>query len=275
MEKWKERDSLQKMVSKFNELVEELEMLKTTSSQTNETTQKQINDLSEQFQTTIQSTTQQIMSDLEDISDELARKIESESDDIELEDTDLNVSDINRPVSIPQQEAINAAKAAVLAVAEEKLTSEEIGGEISGEDSPEVSPEVKAYVEKMIIQALAGRDLKAHYLNNKLIFNTPQPGVIGYDIASMVALGMVKASTDVQVDPVTGKMSVPQLAALSERVESINTTLSKAYSTLLKGVQVMARDIGNIKALNTKDKQDLVSAINELQSLISENDTTS
>lgn len=273
MEKWKERDSLQKMVSKFNELVEELETLKTTSSQTNETTQKQINDLSEQFQTTIQSTTQQIMSDLEDISDELARKIESESDDIELEDTDLNVSDINRPVSIPQQEAINAAKAAVLAVAEEKLTSEEIGGEINGEDSPEVSPEVKAYVEKMIIQALAGRDLKAHYLNNKLIFNTPQPGVIGYDIASMVALGMVKASADVQVDPVTGKMSVPQLAALSERVESINTTLSKAYSTLLKGVQVMARDIGNVKALNTKDKQDLVSAINELQLLISENNT--
>lgn len=273
MEKWQERDSLQKMVSKFNALVEELESLKSTSSETNEATQKKLAELSEQFQTTLTQTKEQIMGELEDISDELAKKIESESDDIELEDTDLNVNDINRPVSIPQQEAINAAKEEVLSVAEEKLTSEEISGEINGEDSPEVSPEVKAYVEKMVLQALAGRDLKAHYLNNKLIFNTPQPGVIGYDIASMITLGMVKASTDVNVDPVTGKMSVPQLAVLSARIEEVNTVLTKAYTTLIKGVQAVAVDIGNVKGLKTETKQDLASAINEVFEIASKNDT--
>lgn len=273
MEKWQERDPLRIMVSKFNALVDELESLKKNSSETNETTQKRLDELSEQFQTTMKETTEQIMGELEDISDELARKIESESDDIELEDTDLNVSDINRPVSIPQQEAINAAKEAVLAVAEEKLTSEEISGEIDGEDSPEVSPEVKAYVEKMVLQALAGRDLKAHYLNNKLIFNTPQPGVIGYDIASMITLGMVKASTDVQVDPVTGKMSVPRLDEIAKRVEEINTTLTKAYTTMLKGVRAMAVDIGNVQGLKTEIKQDLASAINEIFEKVSENNT--
>lgn len=273
MEKWQERDSLQKMVSKFNALVEELESLKSTSSETNEATQKKLAELSEQFQTTLTQTKEQIMGELEDISDELAKKIESESDDIELEDTDLNVNDINRPVSIPQQEAINAAKEEVLSVAEEKLTSEEISGEINGEDSPEVSPEVKAYVEKMVLQALAGRDLKAHYLNNKLIFNTPQPGVIGYDIASMITLGMVKASTDVNVDPVTGKMSVPQLAVLSARIEEVNTVLTKAYTTLIKGVQAMAVDIGNVKGLKTETKQDLASAINEVFEIASKNNT--
>lgn len=273
MEKWKERDSLQKMVSKFNALVEELENLKSTSSETNEATQKKLTELSEQFQNTMTETRERIMGELEDISEELARKIESESDDIELEDTDLNVNDINRPVSIPQQEAINAAKEEILAVAEEKLTSEEISGEIDGEDSPEVSPEVKAYVEKMIIQALAGRDLKAHYLNNKLIFNTPQPGVIGYDVASMIALGMVKASADVQVDPVSGKMSVPRLNEISERIEEVNTTLTKAYTTLIKGVQAMAKDIGNVQGLKTESKQDLASAINEVFEIASGNNT--
>lgn len=266
MEKWQERDPLRIMVSKFNALVDELESLRKNSSETNETTQKRLDELSEQFQATMKETTEQIMGELEDISDELTRKIESKLDDIELE-----YNDINRPVSIPQQEAINAAKEEVLAVAEEKLTSEEISGEIDGEDSPEVSPEVKAYVEKMVLQALAGRDLKAHYLNNKLIFNTPQPGVIGYDIASMIALGMVKASTDVQVDPVTGKMSVPRLDEIAKRVEEINTTLTKAYTTMLKGVQAVAVDIGNVQGLKTETKQDLASAINEVFEIASGN----
>lgn len=272
-EKWRQNDNLREMTSKFNALVEELEELKSTSNSTNQETQNKITQLTQQFSENLTQTTKQIMKDLGDISDELAKKIESESDDIELEDSDLNVSDINRPVSIPQQEAINAAKEAVLAVVGEKLTSTEIGSEIEQPDDPEVSQPVKDYVIKMIAEVLANRDTKAVVSGSKLILNSPQMGVVGYNVAGNLNWGVVKPSEDVHVDPTTGRMSVPQLAILAARIEEVNNTLLPALKQTIKGLQSVAKDVGDVQKLQTKTKQDLASAINEVLEVASENNT--
>ena len=259
-EKWRQNDSLRNMTSKFNALVEELEELKSSSNSFNQETQSKIQELTQNFTESLTQTTVQIMDYLNELSEDLAKKIESESDDIELEDSDINIADINRPVSIPQQEAINAAKEAVLSVVEEKLTSTEIGSEIEQPDDPEVSQPVKDYVKKIITEVLANRDTKTRVENHKLIVSS----AVGYDIAGDLNWGMVKPSEDVLVDPHTGRMSVPRLSTLSARIEEVNNNLLPLLQQTVKGLQSVAKDIGDVQKLQTSTQQDLVSAINEV-----------
>ena len=75
---------------------------------------------------------------------------------------------------------------------------------------------------------------------------------------------MVKPSEDVLVDPHTGRMSVPRLSTLSARIEEVNNNLLPLLQQTVKGLQSVAKDIGDVQKLQTSTQQDLVSAINEV-----------
>ena len=248
-EKWQENDTLRQMTTKFNALIDELEQFKEQSGQINGVTEKKFTEL-----------TQTVSQQFVDIGEELSKKIESYSDDLFAfdieEDTDLNVSDLNRPVSIPQQEAINAAKEAVLAVVADKISSTEIGEEIEQVDDPEVSAPVKEYVNKKIIEALAAREPKAVIENSKLVLNAPISGIMGYDIAGNLNLGMVRPSEDVEVNRKTGAMTTPKI---NQQIAKLSTDLVQT----MKGLVELSRWVGNIPGLHT-DSKNVAAAINEL-----------
>lgn len=255
MEKVLQRDSLSQMVSKFNAMVDELETLKKLSAEGDEAVNVTMTETLQTIQTNLQETLESVNTELTRVSNELTTQLNEGLQSVEL-------ADATRPVSTPQREAIEAAKQEAIEASSDKLTSEPAGTEVRGDDLA-VAPEIKRYVEKMVLQALAGRDTGAQYRNGKLVLNTPNPGIIGYDKATELSLGVVKASDDVNVDSATGRMMVPKLSVLSQRIEQVNTTLTDSITNITKGVQIIAKNIGNIEALHTDTKQDLVSAINE------------
>lgn len=124
-------------------------------------------------------------------------------------------------------EPINAAIA-------EKLTSETTGDTIENEGEPAVSPDARTYIDTKIQEAISETE---------------------YEVATTTTLGLVKASSDVEVAD-DGTMSVPELHTINNNV----TTLDNRYN---------AR-IGVLDNLVTGNKTSLVAAINETFRLGSE-----
>ena len=228
-EKWQQNDTLRQMTSKFNTAVEEVEGLKQSSTQVNEATQKKFTEM----ETSVKEQFQQV-------NEELGKKLSSvTAEDIGLGEVD-NTSDIDKPVSTAQQEAIDTAKTEVLNETSDRLTSEEAGTEVEDADDPEISPVIKNYIDKKI------RELAALSV------------VDNFGIAETNVLGVVKATDDVNVDSATGKMTVPALATLKEEQENSK----KRVDSIIQAVSKIGDD-----TLNTQSKT-IIAAINELYNML-------
>lgn len=139
-QKWEQKDNLRTMTSKFNDTVQELEDLKESSTQVNEATEERFTQIeqsvSEQFQ---------------QVNEELDKKVSSvTAEDLGLGEVD-NTSDIDKPVSTAQQQAIDDAKSEAM---KDMLTSEEAGQEIESEGNPEVSAPIKEYILEYVSEKL-------------------------------------------------------------------------------------------------------------------------
>lgn len=199
-EEWQQKDNLRTMTSKYNAAIQELEELKTSSTQVNQATEAKFTQM-EQYMT----------EQIQQINEELDQKVSNvTAEDLGLGNVD-NTADIDKPVSTAQQQAITDAKAELLA---EMLTSEEIGQEISVGSNPEVSAPVKEYIDDRIQEIGA------------------QSGVISYGIASTDVLGVVKASDDVSVDSETGALSVPKLTQITEKLNQAVVEFTKDHDNM-------------------------------------------
>ena len=226
-QKWEQKDNLRTMTSKFNDAVQELEDLKESSTQVNEATEERFTQMeqsvSEQFQ---------------QVNEELDKKVSSvTAEDLGLGEVD-NTSDIDKPVSTAQQQAIDDAKSEAM---RDMITSEEAGQEIENEGNPEVSAPVKEYIDERIQEIGA------------------QSGITSYGIATKTVLGVVKASDDVEVNSETGVMSIPKLKPMSEKLDQAVIKFTKDHDNM-----------GTLTDLQTTDKSTLVAAINETFQLGSE-----
>lgn len=226
-QKWEQKDNLRTMTSKFNDAVQELEDLKESSTQVNEATEERFTQMeqsvSEQFQ---------------QVNEELDKKVFSvTAEDLGLGEVD-NTSDIDKPVSTAQQQAIDDAKSEAM---RDMLTSEEAGQEIESEGNPEVSAPVKEYIDERIQEIGA------------------QSGITSYGIATKTVSGVVKASDDVEVNSETGVMSIPKLKPMSEKLDQAVIEFTKDHDNM-----------GTLTDLQTTDKSTLVAAINETFQLGSE-----
>lgn len=226
-QKWEQKDNLRTMTSKFNDAVQELEDLKESSTQVNEATE-------ERFTQMEQSVSEQF----HQVNEELEKKVSSvTAEDLGLGEVD-NTSDIDKPVSTAQQQAIDDAKSEAM---RDMLTSEEAGQEIENEGNPEVSAPVKEYIDERIQEIGA------------------QSGITSYGIATKTVLGVVKASGDVEVNSETGVMSIPKLKSVSEKLDQAVIKFTKDHDNM-----------GTLTDLQTTDKSTLVAAINETFQLGSE-----
>ena len=222
--KWKDKDNLRTMTSKYNDTVESfherIKQVEEYSDSVNNATQAEINKVD-----------QSVNKKIDEINTDLSKRLESLSKyDVGLSKVD-NTSDLEKPVSAAQQKAIDDA---IAQLASE--FTEEAGEEISSDDNPdpEVSAPIKQYIEDRIQEIEAGA------------------GKIEYNISSETQLGVVKSSDDVQVNQVTGKMTVPKLSVHDREISSIQDKQ------------------GDITKLQTEDKTSLVTAINEVFQLGSE-----
>ena len=222
-QKWEQKDNLRTMTSKFNDAVQELEDLKESSTQVNKATE-------ERFTQMEQSVSEQFQQVNEKVSSVTA-------EDLGLGEVD-NTSDIDKPVSTAQQQAIDDAKSEAM---RDMLTSEEAGQEIENEGNPEVSAPIKEYIDERIQEIGA------------------QSGITSYGIATKTVLGVVKASDDVEVNSETGAMSVPKLKSVSEKLNQAVIEFTKDHDNM-----------GTLTDLQTTDKSTLVAAINETFQLGSE-----
>ena len=234
---WELKDTLRKMTQKFNDAVAAINELQDSSTTVNAATTERLTQLETSFNSSIA-----------DIQQELETKVsEVTAESVGLDQVD-NTSDMDKPVSTAQQEAINAAVA-------DMVTSEEIGDELNTLNlyDPELSHPVKEYIEDRLSELYNGT------------YST------SYNIASENRLGVVKSGGDVTVNQNTGQMEVPKLTqldtiktslqSLTESLESNNTATSK-----------LVTDVGNLNNLSTTNKTSLVDAINELYQMINELD---
>lgn len=234
---WELKDTLRKMTQKFNDAVAAINELQDSSTTVNAATTERLTQLETSFNSSIA-----------DIQQELETKVsEVTAESVGLDQVD-NTSDMDKPVSTAQQEAINAAVA-------DMVTSEEIGDELNTLNlyDPELSYPVKEYIEDRLSELYNGT------------YST------SYNIASENRLGVVKSGGDVTVNQNTGQMEVPKLTQLdtvktglqdlTESLESNNTVTSK-----------LVTDVGNLNNLSTTNKTSLVDAINELYQMINELD---
>lgn len=208
--------------------------------------------------TNVKSTIETNKSDTEDkITDvnksitEVKESLKKEIDAITASDVGLgnvdNTADTDKPVSTAQQEAINAAKTEILNTVSDRIYSEEISTDeldTNGDD-----PEVSATVKK--------------YINDKIQEIASQSGVVSYGIATTTIAGVVRASDDVNVDSETGKMTVPELA---------NT--KKSLQQCINGTAEVQKMVGDLNKLNTTNKDSIIAAINALQELLQEVNTS-
>lgn len=219
---WENHDTLRDMTQKFNTVVDELTELQESSTQVNQATETRFSELENSME-----------QQFEQVNEELDKKVSSVTKaDIGLGEVD-NTSDLNKPISIAQQQAIDNVIA-------EMLSSEEAGQEIENDD-PEVSAPIKEYINKRIQEIGA------------------KSGLVSYGIATTSVLGVVKASNDVNVNESTGVMSVPKLKTISEKLNQAVIEFTKDHE-----------DMGLLTELQTENKTTLVAAINETFQLGSE-----
>lgn len=231
--KWKEKDTLRTMTSKYNNAVsrfhERIEQLEDNAEKVNQGTQQQFDELDEA-----------LGQKFEQITQSLSKKIESVSAaDVGLGECD-NTSDMDKPVSTAQQQAIDAAIDKFASEFTEEIPDEDPIG-----DDPEVSGPVKQYIDERI------QDAVAH---------------TGIGIASDKVLGGIKASDEIEVDQVTGKATVKGYSDLKKEVSDVKESLNSNNQV----TQKVSDNQGDMEELQTEDKTTLVGAINEVFQLGSE-----
>lgn len=133
-----------------------------------------------------------------------------------------NTSDMDKPVSNPQKQYIDDSVS-------EFLTSED-AAETLNESNLGIDPVVTTYIDDRVTEEV----------NTQITAN--------YGIATETELGLVKASSDVEVAD-DGTMSVPELNTITNNV----TTLDNRYNARM----------GALDNLVTSNKTNLVAAINE------------
>lgn len=231
--KWKDKDGLSTMTSKYNQAVqrfnERIEQLEDTAEDVNQGTQQRFTEMEETMNQKFQ-----------DVSEELSKKVDSVTkEDLGLGNVD-NTSDVDKPVSTAQQKAIDDA---IDKFADE--FTQEVPGEDPIGDDPEVSTPVKQYIDEKI------KDAVAH---------------VGIGVASETVLGGIKASEDIAVDPTTGKATVKGYSEQKELVSSIKESLNSNNEV----TQKLLDNQGTLEQLQTTEKTSLVGAINETFQLGSE-----
>lgn len=231
--KWKEKDTLRTMTSKYNNAVtrfhEHIEQLENNAEKVNQGTQQQFDELDKD-----------LGQRFEEITQSLSMKIESVSAaDIGLGNVD-NTSDMDKPVSTAQQQAIDDAIDKFASEFTEEIPDEDPIG-----DDPEVSAPVKEYIEERIKDAVAKTSV---------------------GIASETVLGGIKASDDIEVDQSTGKATVKGYSDLKQSVSLVKESLDSNN----KVTQKVSDNQGTMDDLQTEDKTTLVAAINEVFQLGSE-----
>ena len=97
-EEWQQKDNLRTMISKYNAAIQELEELKTSSTQVNQATEAKFTQM-EQY----------VTEQIQQINEELDQKVSDvTAEDLGLGNVD-NTADIDKPVSTAQQQAIKLA----------------------------------------------------------------------------------------------------------------------------------------------------------------------
>ena len=93
---WENHDTLREMTQKFNTVVDELTELQESSTQVNQATETRFSELENSME-----------QQFEQVNEELDEKVSSVTKaDIGLGEVD-NTSDLNKPISIAQQQAID------------------------------------------------------------------------------------------------------------------------------------------------------------------------
>ena len=193
---------------------------------------------------------------MESIKEELGSKIdEVTAEDLNLGNVD-NTSDMDKPVSNATREAIE------LATKDMATTEEAEGIDLENVYDPDLSNPVKTYIENRVAE----------------LFNAYQNGtyVPDYRVATAERLGVIRSGTEVEVDPVTGTASVPDLVAIKADI-SVNkaniTRVSEAIENNAEVTSELNRNQGDLANLNTVNKNTLVTAINEIFASMSELET--
>lgn len=235
-EHWDLKDSLRQMTEKFNAAVDALNELENSSTQINSATTEKLSE--------IQRTLNQ---SIEEIQQELSNKIDSvTATDLGLGNVD-NTSDIDKPVSTAQQQAIEEATsefASTAEVSDDELNTENLY-------DPEVSAPVKLYIERRLAELLGT--------------------TVGYEIASEEQLGIVKSGGDISVNPTTGKMYVTNLNNILRNISSLQTGLSNVVESLESNntaTSELSKLQGDLTELETSDKNSIVSSINSMNSVL-------
>ena len=238
VERWDLKDTLRVMTEKFNLAVDELNKLEKSSSEVNSATSQRLEELQEAFNQTIT-----------EIQQELNQKISSvSSEDLGLDKVD-NTSDMDKPVSILQRKAIEEATANLAS------TAEMAGDELNTENlyDPQISLPVKQYIEQRLTELLG----------------TP----VDYSIASESQLGVVKSGGDIRIDQNSGKMYLEVLSSLSQTINNMQSNLTDITRSLESNnstTSELTRNQGDITELETSNKENLVLAINSMNSVVDE-----
>lgn len=220
-EPWELKDTLRQMTLKFNDVVTELNTLRTSSTEINQSTQNALKD---------------IVTQIEEITSDLNTKIsEVNAQDIGLGNVD-NTSDMDKPVSTLQAQAIQKASEAISQELLSTQTEDIVTTDESGE--PIINPVLKSLIRDIVVEVCANE------------------GQSAYGIATDLTLGVVKSSTDVKVDNATGKMSIPKLEELTTCINTLEN-----HADVL---QNLSTNQGDLQKLQTNSKSSLVDAINEV-----------
>lgn len=242
---WEYKDTLRQMTEKFNAAVEAVIALQESTGSVNTATSEQL----QQIQTTFEQ-------ELEDIRAELNNKVNSVTvADLHLENVD-NTSDLDKPVSTATQQAIDAA-------VENMATTEEVGTELNTDNlyDPDISAPVKQYIEERLTElftAYTGGEWKPEY-----------------NIATATQLGVIKSGDEVTVDPNTGKLTIPALVGILNRLTTLETNAAATLSSLETNnaaTSQLTQDRGTMSNLHTETKSSIVDAINEIHQMVKQLD---
>lgn len=209
------------MTTKFNQVVSELNDLADSSSSINEATKSALND---------------ITTSLEELSGKIDTKVsEVTAEDIGLGNVD-NTSDMDKPVSTLQAQAIKQASDSISS----ELISTTTGDLVLPDDAgtPIINPGLRQLIKEIVTEVCAGE------------------GQTPYGIATDLTLGVIRASKDISVDSTTGIMTIPKLADVDIHSEVIENHADE--------IQKIETSQGDLQNLLTNDTTSLVNAINEL-----------
>lgn len=237
---WEYKDTLRQMTEKFNLAVASVIALQESTETVNGATSEQL----QQIQTTFAV-------ELKAIREDLDTKVSSvTAQDLNLGNVD-NTSDLDKPISTATQTALDQLEG-------EMPTTEEVGAEFNTANlyDPEVTAPVKKYIDDRIDELWAGAWEGQHPT---------------YNIASADKLGVIKSGDVVSVDPTTGKLTIPALSGILDRLETLETNvtnLTESLETNNRATSLAVYNIGIMDQLQTKTKSSLVDAINENNQLI-------